>query len=164
MRSLKSGLLMLAGLMWMGGAAWGADSPHAGMPAGHPNIGGMGATSRPSMTGLLAVRVYQGSKGGPAVGALPITIELYHHGGQLVYKADTRLDAQGAVIVKDVPVDMPAVPEVSVAYNGVNYTGAGRGDGAAEGGAADRSARLRNERSGPGVDGADAARGGEADR
>src|SRR5215207_3205199 len=98
------------------------------LPAGHPPISGMPArgimpgqkmqpaapsATQPAMFGTLIVRAVQGTAGGPAVGELPVTIEL-HQGDQLMDKNEAKLAADGSLRIDDIPLALNVTPVVKV--------------------------------------------------
>jgi hypothetical protein len=138
--------LTLAAAFWLTPPALAADAPPAAMPpghpdissiapasrpstaampAGHPNISGMPPTSRPTGPGLISVLVHQGTKDGPPVTEMPVVVDLYHH-GQVMDEIEATTDVRGATIVKDLPVQLPVTPEISVTYKGVKYSTTGK--------------------------------------
>jgi hypothetical protein len=117
------------------------------LPAGHPPIGGAStqasapanptanlavqwarqrpaAATRPATHGALTVRAVQGTAGGPAVGELPVVVELLQN-NQLIDKFDAKTAADGTLRVDTIPLDLVVTPVVKVTYHGVEYTGAG---------------------------------------
>ena len=106
------------------------------LPAGHPPIGGMKTnptapmqavqpgTTQPAMFGTLVVRAVQGTAGGPAIGELPVVVELLM-GDQLVDKKQLKLAADGTLRLDNIPLSMNVTPVVKVTYNGVEFTGQG---------------------------------------
>src|SRR5687767_7984159 len=106
------------------------------LPAGHPPISGMPAktgaavqamqpgTTQPAMFGTLVVRAVQGTAGGPAIGELPVVVDLLM-GDQAVDKKQLKLDAEGALRLDNIPLSMNITPVVKVTYNGVEFTGHG---------------------------------------
>ena len=84
------------------------------------------ATSRPAApkdgTGLIAIRAVQGTKGGPKIGpGDKVTVELYGRGGKL-RTIETKLDAGGVAMIKDLPLSMTFQPKVIVQHGGASYT------------------------------------------
>ncbi len=73
-----------------------------------------------SAVGRIAVRAVQGTPDGPAIGAAPIEVLLYHR-GQVVHSQKAELDEHGVVLVEGLPVAMEVTPVVQVAYGGVFY-------------------------------------------
>ena len=86
---------------------------------------GIVTTSRPAApsngTGVIAVRAVQGTKGGPKIGAENVTVELYGRGGKL-RTIETKLDANGVVMIKDLPLGEPFQPKVLMPHAGASYT------------------------------------------
>jgi hypothetical protein len=74
--------------------------------------------------GTLAVRAVQGTKGGPAVGVCDVQVELVHR-NQVIKRVDAKLDENGMVLVRDLPVAMPIRPVVRVKYDNVMYQDVG---------------------------------------
>ena len=70
--------------------------------------------------GSLAVQVIQGTKGGPAVGEIPVIVDLYHQ-NKPVWQMTADLDAAGNALIADVPVALAVRPVVRVEYSGVSY-------------------------------------------
>jgi hypothetical protein len=106
------------------------------LPAGHPPISGttpkstapmqamQPGTTQPAMFGTLLVRAVQGTAGGPAVGELPVVVELLM-GDQAVDKKQLKLAADGTLRLDNIPLSMNITPVVKVTYNGVEFTGHG---------------------------------------
>ena len=96
------------------------------LPAGHPEISNRAASTQPAITGKLTVHAVQGTKGGPTIAGDPVVIELYQaKTGQMFKRIETKLDAQGAVVVEDLPVALGFQPRVSVRHGGAEYVVAG---------------------------------------
>ena len=96
-----------------------------GLPAGHPDIGSTGPATRPAAKyGTLLLRVYQGTKDAPAIGAEPVVVELYHRGSALL-RLEAKLDAGGTAVFQQLPLAMPFQPLVKITHSGVQYENAG---------------------------------------
>ena len=81
----------------------------------------VGAMPAKATTGSIAVKVVQGTKGGPKIGADKVVVELYGRGGKL-RTIETKLDANGVVMVEDLPLGAPFQPKVIVQHAGASYT------------------------------------------
>jgi hypothetical protein len=102
-----------------GGSA--ATQPSAqGASAGCPVA--VGASTQPTAT--LSVHVAQGTPGGPAIGADPITLALYSN-GQLIEQAKATLAADGTLQVKGLPVSAAMQPVVSIDHAGATFMAVG---------------------------------------
>ncbi|MHC4081562.1 MAG: hypothetical protein ACYS15_20575 [Planctomycetota bacterium] len=73
-----------------------------------------------AVRGSLAVRATQGTPGGPPIGALPVTVELYHR-GMLFNTIDAQLDEHGVTVLEDLPAGMDVQPVVRVVYKDMTY-------------------------------------------
>lgn len=70
--------------------------------------------------GSIAVRALQGTSGGPAIGSVPVEIELQHRGLTVdTIKAQT--DEHGIVVIENLPVAMGIQPVVRVQYANLTY-------------------------------------------
>jgi len=97
------------------------------LPNGHPKIPGQGPIASPTTQPLLPtlfIEAQQGTAGGPAIGADPVTIELYR-GEERVYKLDTRLDANGKLTATKFPVLDQFEPVIKLTHGGVEYSARG---------------------------------------
>lgn len=70
--------------------------------------------------GTLAVRAIQGTKGGPTIGVADVEVELFHR-NQSVRRMLARLDENGMVIVRDVPVGLPVRPVARLRHGANTY-------------------------------------------
>jgi len=99
------------------------QNPGGSLPAGHPQV--EGATTRPAAQfGTLILRTYQGTKGAPAVGEEPVTVEFYYR-GQLVHKDAGKLDASGTTVFQKIPLATPCQPLIKVKHAGIEYAAIG---------------------------------------
>ena len=133
---LPSGHPDIAQLLEQRKAAKAKAKMNGELPAGHPPISGMApragtpmqatlpGTTQPAMFGTLVVRAVQGTAGGPAVGELPVTVELLM-GDQAIDKKQLKLTADGTARLDNIPLSMNITPVVKVTYNGVEFTGQG---------------------------------------
>jgi len=80
---------------------------------------GLGQAAR-AIRGSLAVRATQGTPGGPPIGALPVTVELYHR-GMLFNTIDAQLDEHGVTVLEGLPAGMDVQPVVRVIYKDMTY-------------------------------------------
>lgn len=71
-------------------------------------------------TGQLAIQAIQGTASGPALGELPVEIELYHR-GQHIDTIEAGLDKHGVLVLEDVPIAMGIQPLVKIRYQGMTY-------------------------------------------
>jgi hypothetical protein len=93
------------------------------LPSGHPDLSGL--TQPAGADGTLAIRVVQGTKGGPAVAGLPVKVNLLQR-GKAIKKIDTKLDDRGVAVVSDIPLIPQVQPLVEVVYNGVPFRAVGQ--------------------------------------
>jgi hypothetical protein len=103
------------------------SAAQSALPAGHPSVDGMvkqahqgHPTTLPGNVGQLHIQAMQSTKGGPAIGADPVSIELYHNGSQIT-KVSGLLDEHGEVTVPNVPLTPAIQPLVRVTHAGVVY-------------------------------------------
>lgn len=92
------------------------------LPSGHPDISNMNPRPgvNPPSIASVTVKAEQGTVGGPAIGGDPVTVEVVA-GDQVVGKIDTRLNAQGMIIISGLPVGHMYQPVVTVRHAGVSY-------------------------------------------
>ena len=96
------------------------------LPSGHPDIETLrAAATQPAGTGTLLIRALQGTKGGPAIGADPVIVELYVEGGHVLKTIEAKLGPKGEVEVA-IPLDVICQPVVRILHAGVGYEGEGR--------------------------------------
>jgi hypothetical protein len=112
----------VAAVLSAGGVVWGQASatqpatsaPGAGGAAGafaaHPAVGG-------AKTGGVRVLLSQATKGGPAIGEDPVTVELYAR-GKVLKTYQTKADAKGVVELRDLPLEQAFQPVVTVLHGG----------------------------------------------
>ncbi len=81
----------------------------------------VGAMPAKATTGSIAIKAVQGTKGGPKIGADTVIVELYGRGGKL-RTIETKLDADGVVMIEDLPLGAPFQPKVTVQHAGASYT------------------------------------------
>jgi hypothetical protein len=81
-------------------------------------------TTQPAMFGTVTVRAVQGTAGGPAIGELPVVVELLM-GDQVIDTKKLELAADGTLRLDNIPLSMNVTPVVKVTYNGVEFTGHG---------------------------------------
>jgi hypothetical protein len=84
------------------------------MPAGHPEVGDKNAPK----TGALRVNFSQGTAGGSAIDKDPITVDLYAK-GRILKTYPAKLDAKGLMELKDLPLDEPFQPVITVTHGDV---------------------------------------------
>jgi hypothetical protein len=95
------------------------------LPPGHPSVDGSAKPKGPAAThGTLFVRAYQGTKGGPAIGAEPVAVEL-HHQGEVIQRLQGTLDRNGTVVFEKIPLAKKFQPVVQVLHAGVRYQAVG---------------------------------------
>jgi hypothetical protein len=133
---LPSGHPDIAQLLEQRKQAKGKATMNGELPAGHPPISGMTpragtpmqamqpGTTQPAMFGTLIVRAVQGTSGGPAIGELPVVVELLM-GDQVVDKKQLKLGSDGTLRLDSIPLSMNVTPVVKVTYNGVEFSGQG---------------------------------------
>jgi hypothetical protein len=97
----------------------GANDAKPSLPAGHPTV--TPTTVQPGGKGLIAIKVVQGTKGAPAVGADALKIDYYSKEGEILATSEGKLSDKGEVTVRDVPLDVPVQPLVTVTHGGVAY-------------------------------------------
>ena len=123
-------LTIVAILLMLCVSAW-ADDAHgpaaSTMPGGaHSKLPAAKMPVMPVMppsleTGSLAIKVVQGTKDGPKVGADQVIVELYGQGG-MIYSTETKLDVHGVTMIENLPLGVPFRPRVSVNHGGEFYT------------------------------------------
>lgn len=98
------------------------------LPAGHPEVPNRGSPAGPVQTksepkteGSLLIRVGQGTKGGPPIGALPVTVDM-QAGGREFEPTKAVLSQKGMLHLPGLPVDKPLSAMVRLEYAGVEYT------------------------------------------
>jgi hypothetical protein len=74
--------------------------------------------------GRLAVKAVQGTPGGDAIAAAPLTVQLFHE-GMLIDVVEANLDEHGVVVLEGLPVTPAVVPVVAIEHAGVVYRQAG---------------------------------------
>jgi hypothetical protein len=94
-----------------------------GLPAGHPTV--TPSKVPPGGKGSITLKVVQGTKGGPAVGSEAVTIEYYNAQGEVVAKTSGKLGDKADFTVRDVPLEIPVQPLVTITHSGVAYRIAG---------------------------------------
>lgn len=99
-----------------GGIPW----PTKGSTTGQ----GDGAAADPNAKGTLSVRVVQGTPGEPAIGVIPVSVELFHR-GMLLDTINTQTDEHGVVIVENVAIGQPVRPVARVKFQDLDYQVAG---------------------------------------
>jgi len=112
-------LTVVAILLLLSGSAQAADPP--GAAASMPADGVMPEMPPMIATGSIAIKVVQGTKGGPKIGPDKVTVELYGRGGKL-RTIETKLDAGGVAMIKELPLSMTFQPKVTVQHGGASYT------------------------------------------
>lgn len=106
----------------------GEQQPHeqpAGtpeLPKGHPDISKLRASATQPVAGTLTVRAVQGTAGAPAVGADPITVEVYGN-EQLIGKLDIKLDDDGTTTIDNIPTGSGYQVLARVTHGGVEFDG-----------------------------------------
>lgn len=107
------------------GALWQSPPAIPAAPASPP----IAAAPATPVTGSLTVHLVQGTPGEPAIGSLPIEIELYHR-GMLFDTIKTTTDEQGLAVIDPISLAMSATPVVKVKYANLDYQiGGGMLDG-----------------------------------
>jgi hypothetical protein len=115
----RAALLVILVMQLPAAAAWGQTT----MPA----TGEATTWSPPepaSRTGAgasISIQAVQGTKGGPAVADVPVVVELWGGGDELIQRIDTKLDKHGVVLVEDLPLMAPFQPRVGVKYGGTTF-------------------------------------------
>ncbi len=77
-------------------------------------------TPAAEVRGRIAVRALQGTDGGPAIGSVPVEVELQHR-GLMVDTIKSQTDEHGIVVIDDLPVAMGIQPVVRVQYANLTY-------------------------------------------
>ncbi|MHC4413770.1 MAG: hypothetical protein ACYS0G_00645 [Planctomycetota bacterium] len=72
------------------------------------------------VVGSLAIQAVQGTPGGPPIGSADVQVRLFHQ-GMLIDTIDTRLDAHGVTLLKELPLPMEVQPVVQVTYADMTY-------------------------------------------
>jgi hypothetical protein len=72
------------------------------------------------INGAIAIRLLQGTPGGPAIGVVPVRVELRHR-GSVVRVIDTQSDEHGIVMLENLPVSMGIQPVVRAQYADLFY-------------------------------------------
>ena len=95
---------------------------HPQLPAGHPAINSAKRpTTGPAATaGKLTVHLRQGTKGGPALAGQKVLVDLYHN-DQVLKHIEAETDANGALVLDNLPILLPVQPLVRVLRGGVQY-------------------------------------------
>jgi hypothetical protein len=109
----------LAAASWPAAAAGQEPQPGGDkfpLPDAPPELGQVAR----SVSGSLAIRAVQGTPGGPRIGAVPVTVDLYHR-GMLVDSVEAQLDEHGVTVLESLPAGMGVEPRVRVVYKGMTY-------------------------------------------
>lgn len=108
------------------------DQPIPALPQGHPDISGLmkqqglsPATTQPLSFGSVTIRATQGTAGGPAIAGDKVILRLYLQDNQLLDSIETKLDASGQAVVKDLPLKLPVQPVVTVVHADMEFQSAG---------------------------------------
>lgn len=96
-----------------------SDGSKLPLPADLPPATAPATQARPT-TGSLSIHVLQGTPGEPAIGAMPLSVELYHR-GMLLDTIKTSSDEHGVVILEGISIAMPVTPVVKVKYANLDY-------------------------------------------
>lgn len=89
-----------------------------GMPPGHPPM--QAAAPSVPFKGSVAIRVVQGTKGGPKIGAMEATLSFQSRDGE-VEPRKVKLDESGVAMLEDLDLPGTVQPVVSLEYAGVTY-------------------------------------------
>jgi hypothetical protein len=119
MRWSRGAAGILAAVIALGASAQAppeTGGPVSPLPGATPQLG----QAARAVTGSLAIRAIQGTPGGPAIGAAPVKVQLYHR-GVLFDTIDTQLDEHGVVVLEDLPAGMDVQPLVQVVYRDLTY-------------------------------------------
>ncbi|MCA9310555.1 MAG: hypothetical protein KDA21_05065 [Phycisphaerales bacterium] len=109
--------LTLIGLLLLAPA--GARGQDAIDPSADPAAAAL--PDDPTMiAGSLAIRAVQGTKDGPAIGAAPIEVQLFHR-NQAIERFETHLDEHGVALLEGLPVGIGITPVVKINHAGVFY-------------------------------------------
>lgn len=82
------------------------------------------AVAAGTILGSLAIRVVQGTLGGPPIVSLPIEVELLHQ-GTTINTIETQLDEHGVVVLDNLPVSLGIQPVARIQYADLTYQVAG---------------------------------------
>jgi len=95
----------------------------AGVEDSHGAATSMPGGMTPPMVavGSIAVKVVQGTKGGPKIGPDEVIVELYGHGG-ILHTSETKLDVHGVTVIENLPLVAPFRPRVTVKHGGTSYS------------------------------------------
>lgn len=105
--------------------AFGVGALTGAPAASTPDLAGGEPTARAAEpTGRLAIRVRQGTEGGPSRSGGAIELHLFQQ-NQLIRSLDLTLDEMGLAMVDDLPIDLRLRPLVRVEHSGVVYQEAG---------------------------------------
>ena len=85
------------------------------MPAGPA---AMASAAAPATIGSIDLIVKQGTQGAPALGLIPVSVQLYQEGVP-VQKFDVKLDASGHALISNVPLAAAVQPVVTIEHAGV---------------------------------------------
>ncbi len=96
-----------------------------GMPAGHPDMsaikGGAVPTTQAGMLGTLKVKVTQGTKDGPALAPMPVSVEMVLPDKTALDKFDAGVGKDGILVVEGLPTSKAFSPLIKVKYKGGLY-------------------------------------------
>ena len=107
---------------------------HPQLPGGHPDLppghapmgGGGGDPMMQPFSGSLVVKAFQGTEGGPKLGAAKIEVAFVNPSNEVAYKFETQLDEHGVAMIEGLEFATAVQPYVFVTYNGVEFEGTGR--------------------------------------
>ena len=112
-------LTVVAILLLLSGSAQAVDPP--GAATSMPADGVMPEMPPMIVTGSIAVKAVQGTKGGPKIALDEVTVELYGQGGKM-QTIEAKLDEHGVVMIENLPLVAPFRPRVIVKHGGTPYT------------------------------------------
>jgi hypothetical protein len=101
-----------------------------GLPSNHPSMDDIQAgkvpTTQAAALGVLNVKVVQGTKGGPAIGSVPVMLELVLPDKTKLPPFGAQTDASGKLVIEELPTSTGFAPVVQTVYKGVTFQAEGQ--------------------------------------
>jgi hypothetical protein len=97
----------------------------AALPAGHPQVNPSSGLLPPGTKASLTIKAVQATKGGPAIGADPVSVEYYNADGEVIGRTAATLSDNGQTTIKDITLTVPVQPLITVTHAGVEYKAPG---------------------------------------